>query len=265
MKKHMFTLAVAGVLACSPFLAAGSAAAAPAQATNCDAVKVQYSFNSSNWNAALQQWLATWKPIIHTPGQGHNPIFDQGQIQDPNCDQGQNQDQNQGQIQDPNNGQDQNQGQIQDPNNGQGQNQDQNQGQDENSQANDDQNQANLSEYAAQVAELVNQERAAAGLSPLTVDSKLSDVAMLKAKDMYDNNYFDHQSPTYGSPFDMMQANGITYRTAGENIAKGQRSPQEVMDAWMNSAGHRQNILNSSYTKIGVAYYNGEWVQEFIG
>ncbi len=63
----------------------------------------------------------------------------------------------------------------------------------------------------------------------------------------------------------MMKSFGISFNTAGENIAKGQTSPQQVMNDWMNSAGHRANILNSSFTKIGVAEYNGEWVQEFIG
>ena len=120
------------------------------------------------------------------------------------------------------------------------------------------------SSYANQVVTLVNQERAKAGLKPLTSDGPLTAMAMDKAKDMYSNGYFDHTSPTYGSPFDMMKAYGIKYTYAGENIAKGQRDPQEVMTAWMNSAGHRQNILNPNYTKIGVAYYNGEWVQEFI-
>jgi uncharacterized protein, YkwD family len=122
------------------------------------------------------------------------------------------------------------------------------------------------SEYATQVVTLVNQERAKAGLPALKVtNSTLKLVALDKAKDMYHNNYFDHTSPTYGSPFDMMKKYGITYRAAGENIAKGQRSPQEVMNAWMNSSGHRANILNASFTTIGVAYYNGVWVQEFIG
>lgn len=88
---------------------------------------------------------------------------------------------------------------------------------------------------------------------------------MDKAKDMYNRNYFDHTSPTFGSPFDMMKSYNIPFRYAGENIAKGQRTPQEVMTAWMNSAGHRQNILSPNFTKIGVAYYNGEWVQEFTG
>jgi uncharacterized YkwD family protein/spore coat assembly protein SafA len=118
--------------------------------------------------------------------------------------------------------------------------------------------------YASQVVTLVNQERAKAGLKPLASDSALSAMALDKAKDMYNKGYFDHTSPTYGSPFDMMKAYGIRYTYAGENIAKGQRTPQEVMNAWMNSAGHRQNILSPNFTKIGTAYYNGEWVQEFI-
>ncbi|MCJ8014289.1 CAP domain-containing protein [Paenibacillus sp. KQZ6P-2] len=120
------------------------------------------------------------------------------------------------------------------------------------------------SSYASEVIKLVNQERAKAGLKPLTENTKLSGMAMDKAKDMYTNNYFDHNSPTYGSPFDMMKKYGISYSYAGENIAKGQKTPTEVMNAWMNSQGHRANILNSNYTQIGVAYYNGIWVQEFI-
>jgi uncharacterized YkwD family protein len=118
------------------------------------------------------------------------------------------------------------------------------------------------STFATQVVHLVNQERAKAGLNALTSNGALTTMSLDKAKDMYNRNYFDHTSPTYGSPFDMMKTYGIQFSYAGENIAKGQRTPQEVMTAWMNSAGHRQNILN--YTKIGVAYYKGEWVQEFI-
>jgi uncharacterized YkwD family protein len=124
---------------------------------------------------------------------------------------------------------------------------------------------ADPSQFAQQVLELVNQARMNAGLQPLNENRRLSNMAMAKAQDMYNNHYFDHQSPTYGSPFDMMKAFGITYSTAGENIALGQTSPTEVMNQWMSSPGHRANILNGSYTQIGVAYYNGEWVQEFIG
>jgi uncharacterized YkwD family protein len=120
-----------------------------------------------------------------------------------------------------------------------------------------------VSSYANQVVSLVNKERANAGLSALASDNALSSMALVKAKDMYNNNYFSHTSPTYGSPFAMMTAFGIKYSYAGENIAMGQRTPQEVMTAWMNSPGHRQNILSPNFAKIGVAYYNGEWVQEF--
>ncbi|KQX68231.1 CAP domain-containing protein [Paenibacillus sp. Root444D2] len=120
------------------------------------------------------------------------------------------------------------------------------------------------SAFASQVVNLVNQERAKAGLRPLTSNSSLTALALDKAKDMYNNGYFDHTSPTYGSPFDMMSTYGIRYSYAGENIAKGQQTPEAVMKAWMNSAGHRQNILSPNFTQIGVAFYNGEWVQEFI-
>jgi uncharacterized YkwD family protein len=120
-------------------------------------------------------------------------------------------------------------------------------------------------QFASAVVNLVNQERAKAGLKPLQADAALAAMARDKAVDMYVNHYFDHTSPTYGSPFDMMRKYRIPMRTAGENIAMGQRSPQEVMNQWMNSAGHRANILNPNFTKIGVAYYNGYWVQEFTG
>jgi uncharacterized YkwD family protein len=120
------------------------------------------------------------------------------------------------------------------------------------------------STYADQVVSLVNEQRAEAGLQPLTVDQPLADMALDKAKDMYSNNYFSHTSPTYGSPFDMMEDYGIPFSYAGENIAMGQRTPQEVMTAWMNSEGHRENILNPNFTKIGVASYNNYWVQDFI-
>ncbi len=121
------------------------------------------------------------------------------------------------------------------------------------------------SAFADQVLQLVNKERANAGLQPLKMDSELSAVAMEKAKDMHDNHYFDHTSPTYGSPFDMMKQHGIQSMAAGENIAMGQQSPEEVMQQWMNSQGHRENILNGNFDSIGIAYYDGYWVQEFTG
>lgn len=125
--------------------------------------------------------------------------------------------------------------------------------------------QAEASDVVKQVANLVNQERAKAGLKPVQLDASLSKMALDKARDMSNNHYFDHTSPTYGSPFDMMKQYGISFMTAGENIAMGQRTAEEVMTQWMNSEGHRQNIMNPAFTKIGVGYVNGYWVQEFIG
>ena len=92
-------------------------------------------------------------------------------------------------------------------------------------------------------------------------------MARYKSQDMKDNKYFSHTSPVYGSPFDMMKNFGINYRTAAENIAKGQATPQAVVNAWMNSSGHRANILNPSFTKIGVGYVKSGnyWTQMFIG
>lgn len=121
----------------------------------------------------------------------------------------------------------------------------------------------------SQVIQLTNQERAKNGLKPLAADWQLSRVARYKSVDMRDKNYFQHNSPTYGSPFDMIKSFGITYRNAGENLAAGQPTPQEVVKGWMNSPGHRANILNSSYTHIGVGYakggsYGHYWTQMFI-
>ncbi len=126
---------------------------------------------------------------------------------------------------------------------------------------------AELSEYEQQVVVLVNEVRAKNGLSPLKANAALSKSARVKSQDMHDKHYFSHTSPTYGSPFDMMKQFGITYRSAGENIAMGQQTPQAVMDAWMNSEGHRANILNPSFREIGVGYVaDGHyWTQQFIG
>ncbi|MET3937571.1 putative YkwD family protein [Paenibacillus sp. PvP094] len=126
-------------------------------------------------------------------------------------------------------------------------------------------NATDKTDFEQQVLDLVNQERAKTGLSSLSRNEELSNVAMVKAQDMYNHSYFDHNSPTHGSPFDMMKEFGITYNTAGENIAKGQTTPTQVMKEWMNSPGHKANILNNSYTHIGIAYYNNTWVQEFTG
>lgn len=124
-----------------------------------------------------------------------------------------------------------------------------------------------VSAYESEVIRLTNEARKQNGLAPLSTNWELSRVARYKSQDMVDKRYFSHTSPTYGSPFDMMKAFGISYRAAGENIAYGQRTPQEVVNAWMNSPGHRANILNASFTQIGVGYVaNGNyWTQMFIG
>ncbi|MDP4161936.1 MAG: SafA/ExsA family spore coat assembly protein [Bacillota bacterium] len=120
-----------------------------------------------------------------------------------------------------------------------------------------------------QVIQLTNQERAKNSLPPLTADWELSRVARYKANDMRDKNYFSHTSPTYGDPFTMMKNFGISYHSDGENIAAGQLTPQEVVTAWMNSPGHRANILSRSFTRIGVGFSKGGsqryyWCQMFI-
>ena len=91
-------------------------------------------------------------------------------------------------------------------------------------------------------------------------------MARIKSQDMKDNKYFAHNSPVYGTPFQMIRNFGISFRGAGENIAMGYPTPQAVVNAWMNSSGHRANILNAAYTKIGVGYVAGGnyWTQMFI-
>ena len=116
---------------------------------------------------------------------------------------------------------------------------------------------------------LINAERTKNGLSELKFNEELLKLARLKAKDLVDNNYFSHTSPTYGSPFDMMKTYGITYKTAGENIA-GNPSLQGAVTAWMNSEGHRANILSNAYNYTGIGIvdspkYGKVMVQMFIG
>ena len=94
-------------------------------------------------------------------------------------------------------------------------------------------------------------------------------MAKEKARDLVNNNYFAHNSPTYGSPFDMMKSFGISYKTAGENLA-GNSNATNAVNAWMNSEGHRANILNSSYNYTGIGVvespkYGRIYVQMFIG
>ena len=117
--------------------------------------------------------------------------------------------------------------------------------------------------------DLINKQRINNGLQSLKVDEEVQKVARIKAQDMVDSNYFSHNSPTYGSPFDMLKNFKVSYNTAGENIA-GNSSNSAAVDAWMNSSGHKANILNSSfnYTGIGVVSspkYGKVYVQMFIG
>jgi uncharacterized YkwD family protein/spore coat assembly protein SafA len=126
---------------------------------------------------------------------------------------------------------------------------------------------ASVTAYETEVVRLVNEIRAQNGLKALTYNWELSRVARYKSQDMKENRYFSHTSPVYGTPFQMMKNFGITYRSAGENIAYGYTSPQAVVNAWMNSSGHRENILNASFTQIGVGYVadGNYWTQLFIG
>lgn len=133
-----------------------------------------------------------------------------------------------------------------------------------------DNNNKDFTSEQLEILELVNKERAKNGLKSLTLNKELSNVATIKSQDMINKGYFSHTSPTYGSPFDMMKSFGIKYKAAGENIAKGQNTPTEVMSSWMNSSGHRANILNSTFTELGIGIAKDSkgtiyWTQMFIG
>lgn len=124
------------------------------------------------------------------------------------------------------------------------------------------------SAYAAEVVELVNAERAARGLAPLTADADLTAAATVRAGEVIAQ--FSHTRPDGSSCFTALDATGARYRMAGENIAIGQKTPAEVVSAWMNSEGHRANILNAQYSRIGVActessgaYSGYAWAQFF--
>ena len=128
---------------------------------------------------------------------------------------------------------------------------------------------SNMNSDEKEVFDLINKQRIQNGLSPLKENSELQRVARIKAQDMVNNNYFSHTSPTYGSPFDMMKSFKISYNTAGENIA-GNSSNSDAVIAWMNSPGHRANILNSSFNQTGIGVvkeskYGKIYVQMFIG
>lgn len=119
------------------------------------------------------------------------------------------------------------------------------------------------SSYEAEVINLINQERANEGLPALSSQSQLTSAARTHSDDMACNNFFSHTSPTTGSPFDRIVAAGYSYSAAGENIAAGYGSPSALVDGWMNSSGHRANILSASFTQIGVGY--AYWAESDYG
>ncbi|MFG6116375.1 CAP domain-containing protein [Halobacillus sp. MO56] len=124
-------------------------------------------------------------------------------------------------------------------------------------------------EITETIVELTNEARIQKGIKPLHMDEALKRVAAVKAEDMAENNYFSHQSPTYGSPFMMLRDYQIDFERAAENIAAAPFSPEEVVSQWLAHSGHRKNILNARMTHIGVGYAEGNngkgyWVQFFI-
>lgn len=130
-------------------------------------------------------------------------------------------------------------------------------------------NKTDLSSDELEVFNLINQERTSNGLQPLKIDNEVQKVARIKAQDMVSSNYFSHTSPTYGSPFDMLNSFKVSYKTAGENIA-GNSSNSSAVTAWMNSPGHKANILNGNFNYTGVGVVKGSkygkiYVQMFIG
>ena len=128
---------------------------------------------------------------------------------------------------------------------------------------------AELTADEKEVLQLINEQRKANGLEALVIDAEVQRVARIKAQDMVDNNYFSHTSPTYGSPFEMLKNFKVSYQTAGENIA-GNSSNSAAVKAWMNSAGHKANILNGNFNYTGIGVVSGSkygkiYVQPFVG
>ncbi|MFF4554706.1 sigma-70 family RNA polymerase sigma factor [Streptomyces sp. NPDC001422] len=127
--------------------------------------------------------------------------------------------------------------------------------------------QAAPSGTVAQVVALVNKERAAAGCGPLTENADLEEAALDHSEDMAARDFFDHSNPDGEDPGQRITAAGYRWSTYGENIARGQQTPESVMDSWMNSPGHRANILNCSFKNIGVGVHKGSggpwWTQDF--
>lgn len=128
---------------------------------------------------------------------------------------------------------------------------------------------SDIRELEDEVIRLVNAERQMVGQPPLTANSELTRIARIKSQDFINNNYLSHNSPVYGSPFEMLRSFGVDFTAAAENIASGQRTAASAMNSWMNSPGHRANILSSTYNEIGVGVARGNddnlyWTQLFI-
>ncbi|GAA6617247.1 CAP domain-containing protein [Scytonema sp. NUACC26] len=117
--------------------------------------------------------------------------------------------------------------------------------------------------FEQQVFELTNQERIEKGLQPLKANAELNYVADKYAEDMSNGKFFSHIEPDGSTPRDRLEEVGYEAQRIGENIAKGQRTPQQVVQAWMKSSGHRANILNRNFTEIGTGFFNNHWVQNF--
>lgn len=127
---------------------------------------------------------------------------------------------------------------------------------------------SNSHSYAQRVVQLVNQEREKAGLQPLSISRSAEAAALIRSKEI--ENSFSHTRPNGSSFSTALKEQGVSYRSSGENIAWGQKTPEQVMQGWMNSSGHRANILNANFTAIGVGYYRSPagvnyWTQLFIG
>lgn len=140
---------------------------------------------------------------------------------------------------------------------------------DDSTSENDTNTSSEMGNLENEVITLVNQERTNAGLSTLTKNNELTNIARIKSNDFIENNYFSHTSPTYGTPFEMLKNYGISYSAAAENIASGQPTATEVMNSWMSSSGHRANILSDTYNQIGVGVARDSdgklyWTQLFI-
>ncbi|WP_342528423.1 CAP domain-containing protein [Chryseomicrobium sp. FSL W7-1435] len=126
-----------------------------------------------------------------------------------------------------------------------------------------------LTTYEQSLLDKVNEARAEVGVDALLYDPHVAKVAQLKAQDLLTSNYFDHVSPTYGGPSEMLTEFGVEWMASGENIAAGQLTVEEVHEGWMNSPGHYENIVNPMFTHIGFGFtegggdYGTYWVQMF--